>query len=247
MYSAKINGEPTTFGTSGLLYRSNKIMYDRSTNTLWNQFTGEPVIGPLAHSGIKLSFFPVTLTTWGEWLAEHPDTTVISAETGYYPPSSYSPESDSGAIYYDYFESPGTMFPVWDRSSVLETKDVVLGVGVGDAFKAYPVAALQQERVVNDSVGSTEVLVIGSSGSQAARAYERKGRLFSLDREDTAPEELPEVLVDSDGLTWRVTEEYVISDGDPSLRLRRIPTHMSFWFGWYAFHTSTQVYSKDAE
>ena len=48
MYSARIDGEPTTFGTSGLLYRSNKLMYDRTTNSIWNQFTGEPVIGPLA-------------------------------------------------------------------------------------------------------------------------------------------------------------------------------------------------------
>ena len=59
MYSGKINGETTTFGTSGMLYRSNKVMYDRLTNSLWNQLTGEPVIGPLWDSGIKLDFFPV--------------------------------------------------------------------------------------------------------------------------------------------------------------------------------------------
>ena len=64
MYSARIDGETTTFGTSGLLYRSNKVMYDRATNTLWHQFTGEPIIGPLADSGIRLPFYPVLLTTW---------------------------------------------------------------------------------------------------------------------------------------------------------------------------------------
>ena len=51
MYSARVNGQPTTFGTSGLLFRSNKLMYDRATNTLWHQFTGEPVIGELAGMG----------------------------------------------------------------------------------------------------------------------------------------------------------------------------------------------------
>ena len=70
MYSARINGEPTTFGTSGLLYRSNKVMYDRATRSLWSQLLGEPVIGPLADSGIKLDFFPVNLITWGEWLED---------------------------------------------------------------------------------------------------------------------------------------------------------------------------------
>ena len=65
MYSAKINGEPTTFGTSGMLYRSNKVMYDRLTETLWNQLRGEPMVGELVGSGIKLEYFPVALTTLG--------------------------------------------------------------------------------------------------------------------------------------------------------------------------------------
>ena len=153
MYSAKINGQATTFGTSGMLYRSNKLMYDRTTNSIWNQFTGEPVIGPLARAGIKLPFFPVNLTTWGEWLEEHPDTTVISNDTGIYPPETYLPESDPQAIYNSYFTSPRTMFPVTDRNDRLETKAVVLGLGIGESFKAYPVAALQVERVVNDTLG----------------------------------------------------------------------------------------------
>jgi hypothetical protein len=66
VYSAKLDGERVTFGTSGLLYRSNKLMYDRKTNTLWRQFTGEPVVGGLADSGIRLSIFPVVLTQWQE-------------------------------------------------------------------------------------------------------------------------------------------------------------------------------------
>ena len=56
MYSAKIEGEPTTFGTFGLLYRSNKLMYDRATNTLWGSLIGEPAIGELAQREIKLDF-----------------------------------------------------------------------------------------------------------------------------------------------------------------------------------------------
>ena len=84
MYSAKINGEPTTFGTSGMLYQSNKLMYDRTTNSLWNQFTGEPIAGPLASSGMRLPYFASVVTTWEDWLAEHPDTTVLSLETGIY-------------------------------------------------------------------------------------------------------------------------------------------------------------------
>ena len=219
-------------------------MYDRTTNSIWHQFTGEPVIGPLAHSGIKLSFFPVTLTTWKEWLAEHPDTTVISNDTGLYPATLYVSESDSRAIYYDYFNSPETMFPVPYRSGVLDDKDVVLGVGIGDSFKAYPVAELQRELLVNDIVGGAEIVVIGSSSSQAARAYERDGQVFSL---GAASAGLPSTLVDSDGNRWLVTEEFVMNESAPSQKLKRVPTHMSFWFGWYQFHQDTELYTADGE
>ena len=180
MYSAKINGESTSFGTSGMLYRSNKVMYDRLTNSLWNQLTGEPVIGPLWDSGIKLDFFPVILTTWEEWLELHPDTTVLQQDTGLYPAEFYAPEDDPRAIYYAYFNDPETMFPVPDRDDRLDTKDVVLGVQLNDGYKAYSSAALREHRVVNDIVGGEEIVVLGSAASQGARAYYSGGKSFKL-------------------------------------------------------------------
>ena len=105
-----------------MLYHSNKVMYDRLTNSLWNQLTSEPVIGPLWDSGIKLDFFPVILTTWEEWLELHPDTTVLDQETGLYPAAFYAPEEDPQAIYYAYFNAPETMFPVPSRDDRLDTK-----------------------------------------------------------------------------------------------------------------------------
>ena len=86
------NGEVYEFGTSGFLYRSNKLMYDRTTRTLWNQFTGEPVLGPLVGATdvegepLRLSLLPIVLTTWEQWLAQHPETTVLDIETGTLPP-----------------------------------------------------------------------------------------------------------------------------------------------------------------
>ena len=131
MYSAKINGEATTFGTSGLLYRSNKLMYDRVTESLWNSFLGEPVIGPLADSGIQLDYLPVVTTTWEEWSSEHPDTTVLSNNTGLYPASFYRAESNPDSIYHSYRTDTETMFPVWQRDDVLDPKVEVLAVSRG--------------------------------------------------------------------------------------------------------------------
>ena len=242
MYSAKINGEPTTFGTSGMLYRSNKVMYDRLTNSLWNQFTGEPIIGPLWDSGMQLDFFPVLVTTWEEWVGLHPDTTVLDIDTGLYPPSTYKSESNREAIYYDYFNSPNTMFAVPDRDNRLETKDVVLGIEVNGSYKAYPIAELGESLVVNDVVGGEGVVVLGSPGGQGARAYLRGDRLFGIPVvEDVGG--LPLALVDSDGGKWSVTEEFLVSDADESVKLARIPTHMSYWFGWFQFHSDTELYS----
>ena len=244
MYSAKINGEPTTFGTSGMLYRSNKVMYDRLTNSLWNQFTGEPVIGPLWDSGIKLDFYAVLVATWEEWLELHPDTTVLARQTGSYPASFYEREEDPRSIYYDYFNAPETMFPVPYRDDRLETKGVVLGVQLNDSYKAYSSAALREHRIVNDVVGGEQILVLGSGTSQGARAYYRDGRLFEL-----APNGgsghlgIPSMIADADGGTWQVTEEFLVNATDESQRLARIPTHMSFWFGWFQFHPDTELYT----
>ena len=91
------DGVTYTFGSSGFLFRSNKLMYDRQTRTLWNQLTGEPVLGELVGSGIKLDLLPVVVTTWEAWLSQHPDTVVLDTDTGYSRP--YYP----GAAYGDYF------------------------------------------------------------------------------------------------------------------------------------------------
>ncbi len=235
MYSAKIDGEPTTFGTSGMLYQSNKLMYDRTTDSLWNQFTGEPIAGPLASSGIQLDFFPSVLTTWEEWLAEHPDTTVLSIETGVYPPTSYTHEWEPFAIYYDYFASEKTMFPVFNRDESLPAKETVIGVGIEGEYKAYPVSAFAEEPVINDVVGGREIVVVGSSTWGTGRVYERNGRTFSEDGDG---------LRDAGGTRWTITEE-ALAQVDGSESLARIPTITSFWHGWFSFHPDTARYEPN--
>ena len=246
MYSAKIDGQPTSFGTSGFLYRSNKLMYDRKTNSLWSSLVGEPVIGALAERDeiIRLDFFPVVLTTWGEWLAENPDTKVLSLDTDYYSPRFYEPEKDSGSIYYDYRVSAETMFPVWNRDTALEAKDEVLGLSVGDVYRAYPIMKLRELRVVNDSIGDKNVVIVSSSKSSDVRVFESGDETFTL--EDGADvESVPTSLVDSDGDTWVVGETGLRRADEASDSLTRLPSFVVFWFGWYAFHPDTSLYGTE--
>ena len=240
MYSAKIDDEPTTFGTSGLLYRSNKLMYDRQTNTLWSSLTGRPVIGELAErDDLMLDFFPVALTTWQEWLEEHPDTGVISNETGYYSPRWYEPEPDPASIYYAYRSSPTTMFPVSDRDVRLDAKDEVLALSAGDVHKAYSIRMLNDLRVVNDTVGDQEIVVLASSISSDARVYERNGSEFTVNP-NVLTAAVPMSVTDDRGRVWIVEDDGLAGPGGELLR--RLPSFVSFWFGWYAFHPDTLLF-----
>lgn len=110
------------FGTSGLLYESSKLMFDAGTNSLWSTLQGEPVIGQLANSGVTLEFQPVVTTTWGEWRAGHPQTTVLSLQTG------YNRDYGEGVAYHDYFTTEELMFQVSRTDSRLRNKDEVLAI-----------------------------------------------------------------------------------------------------------------------
>ena len=245
MYSREVDGEVYEFGTSGLLYRSNKLMYDRTTHTLWRQFLGDPVVGRLADSGLKLEIIPVLVTTWSEWVAAHPNTTVLDIDTGIYSADSksYRPEGDPDSAYFDYRHSPYTLFPVWLRSDDLLTKEQVLGIDVDGQSKAYPLAALIKEPVINDSLGGQNLVVVTEAGFNGARVYERGTHEFAL-AQDIEVQEGAIILTDERNRSWRVEEESLVLNQEPIDRLKRLPSHMSYWFGWYQFHPDTDIYGQ---
>jgi hypothetical protein len=220
-----------TFGSSGFLYRSNKLMYDRNTDTLWHQMWGVPAFGPLVGSGIQLERLPVALTIWEEWYAEHPDTQVMDFDTG------YARDYGVGAAYAEYFNSPDTMFPVWQRNDALPTKSWVFTQLIDDQPKAYPLSVLEGELVVNDSLAGQNLVVLYDDGGHGARAYERGEHVFS-----PALEEKMTVVVDETGARWQVTEEALVSEGGQELP--RLPGHMAYWFGWYQFFPQTLIYGE---
>jgi hypothetical protein len=229
--TALSSGEALVFGSSGLLYRSNKLMYDEATLSLWSNLTGEPVVGPLVERGIALPVLPVTVTTWGDWKGRHPKTSVVSLETGY--SRDYSP----GAVYGKYFASPDTMFPVWKRDGSLEPKTWIFALRHGTAARAYPLELLFRERVVNDAVGPLPVVLLADPKNRSVRAYSRGTRVFS---EGPSAEELAEPAV---GSLWKVEEEALLPRASlTASALPRFPGHHAYWFGWYAFFPDTTLY-----
>ena len=220
LFETQVPGEaePFRFGSSGFLYRSNKLMYDRATHSLWNQFTGQPVTGALAESGLALTRRPVVIDTWANWRDQNPDTQVLSLETG------FRRDYGSGVVYQDYFASDELMFPTNTDERLHKQKDYVFGVQQFGGAKAWPLSAFAERAVINDALGDRPLVLIGDAETRAVRAYERGELSFTGDLLG---------LVDSDGTAWRVGEEALeAADGR---RLPRVAGHIAYWFAWNGY------------
>lgn len=226
------------FGSTGMLMRSNKLMYDRLTDTVWNALTGTPAFGPLATSDIQLDLLPVVVTNWSAWLAEHPDTSVLSLDTG------VRRDYTNGAAYGHYFNDPDwVMFPVWQQDETLsQNKEMVFGLRFGGEEKAYPLEVLIEESVTNDTVADVEVVIVTRAtperdffepGGAAVRAYDSAGMTFTAGDSDNT-------VLDENGIVWDVTEDALVNENGDTLE--RLPGHLAFWFGWFSFYPETLFY-----
>lgn len=132
-----IDGEPVEFGVSGVLNESDLVMYDRRTQSLWQQISARAFIGPCR--GRSLKPFPLAMTTWGEWKAAHPTTEVLSTETGI--AADYSEKSP----YASYENSDRVMFPVSHVSQLAKPKEVVYGLRLAKGALAVTEALLRSQ------------------------------------------------------------------------------------------------------
>ena len=247
-YDGRANdGTSYDFGSSGFLFRSNKLMYDRQTRTLWNQLSGEPVLGELVGQNVQLDILPIVLTTWESWLEQHPETTVLDIDTGHERPYAV------GVAYGHYFSDPATMFPVWQRSDLLETKDQIYALRINGVPAAYPIGTLDEERVINDSVAGTNVVVVAQRGVVSVDAEARyvgpvtysagsEVRAYNRGAHEFLSGPSPDTVVDSGGQIWEVTEDALVSPNGE--RVERIGGHLAYWFGWFTFFPETLVYGQ---
>ena len=136
-FDAEIDGEATDFGVSGLLYNSDVLLYDRATETLWSQIMTRAVAGPRV--GQSLTTLPISHTTWQDWLARHPETLVLSRNTGHsrnYDRNPYAGYEKSRTLYFEVNnEAPDNYHP----------KEIVVGLGVDGVYKAYPFVELDRQ------------------------------------------------------------------------------------------------------
>ena len=133
IYDAEINGKPTEFGVSGLLYNSDVLLFDRETETLWSQILSKAVSGKLVNS--ELNIIPSSHTSWKAWKQKYPGSKVLSRETGFSRDYSRSP-------YGTYDKDVSIYFPVEFKSKRYHPKERVLGLSLNGKQKVYPFAEL---------------------------------------------------------------------------------------------------------
>ena len=228
LYETEHDGIRHELGTSGFLYRSNKLMYDRATQSLWSTTLGEPVVGPLVGRGIALERGFVVTTTWGEWRRRHPDTLVLSLDTG------HRRDYGEGVAYRDYFATDELMFSVPELDDRLPNKAEILALQFPDEDErrtAISADFLAERPVFHHEVGSQRVVVL-TDPTGANRVYDPRGLTFvDYDGDRT--------VTDAEGGRWTL-EEAALKHAD-GRRLERLPAHRAFWFGWRAVHEDTEL------
>lgn len=149
-FERKVDGIITEFGVSGKLHNSDLVMYDRYEGNLWQQITGEAIVGPAARRNEELTKVPIITVPWSQWKAEHPDTQVLSRDTGYSRNYDQYP-------YGTYEENDQLLFGVKDVNKSLQIKTVVYGVEISGLSKAYPESVFDNNSTINDSIGNISV------------------------------------------------------------------------------------------
>ena len=209
---------------------NTQVMYDHQTETLWSQFLGEAVEGPL--EGAKLEMIPSQFTTWREWRDQYPDT--LALDKGI---EAFSP--DKFASYY--FSGEAGVVGVSDEDDRLPTKELVVGITGEARQKAYAYRHLRRQMVINDTFEGRQLVVVLSSevGTTAVFDSAIDGKTLTFEQADG---EL--LMTDSEtGSMWRKSSGKAIQGLMTGRQLERIPSFAPFWFVWSDFHPQTDVYT----
>lgn len=162
-FSRIIDGVEVEFGTSGKLINSNLVMYDRTSDSLWTQLEGEAIIGK--NVGKKLTQLPADTVTWPEWQRAHPDSKVLSKDTGFARDYNVNPYEGYG-VSRDTF---GTQF----TDERLHPKAKIYAVELSGKFKAYPEDLLKQKRkLIDDFAGANLEITRDQDGK--VRVFNKK-------------------------------------------------------------------------
>jgi hypothetical protein len=247
-YDRRVGDLIVDFGTSGSLYNSALIMYDRQTETLWSHFSAQGIVGEL--TGVQLDTFPLATVPWGLWRDAHPEGLVLSRKTGFsrdYGRNPYPGYDDVSNVPFLFEGEVDGRFTAMTR---------LVGVDLGDEQIGVPLVLLQEQRVVTTTSGDTELVVLWAPGSASAL-----DTTAIADGDDIGATGVFVSEVDGEpvGFTAGPTDGQFIDDATGSVwnlfgravqgaltgtQLERVEHVDTFWFAWAAFRPDTRVISN---
>ena len=252
VFDSHFDGKDLEFGTSGLLRNSDLIMYDRSSETLWQQFTGEGIVGQ--YTGERLTFLPSSIVSFSDFRAGFPDGKVLSINTGFgsaYTGNSYEAYDQIGQDPYLFLDFDGE---VQDKEidRRLPAMERVVSISSEDLDIAYPLSILSEVGVINDTQGDVDLVIFHTFGTSSAfyntfaqrfddvgatGAFSPilKGQMLTFSKEGD------DIVDDQTGTLWNILGQGI--EGPlTGEQLEAIIHGDHFWFSWAAFKPDTLLY-----
>lgn len=244
VFDRRLNGEEIRLGVSGLLRHSDLVMWDDRTVSLWQQATGEGIVG--RYQGAELTRLPAAIVSFGDFARSYPQGRSLSRDTGYgggYETNPYEGYSSRSRPYGFFTGEPDPRFPALER---------VVGVTAGGEERAYPFSVISRAGAVNDAVGGVPVAVFWGGetadaldrgliadsrtiGTGVAFLAEADGRALTFSKEG-------ESFRDAEtGSVWNLLG-WAVDGPLAGARLRLADHRNEFWFAWAAFFPGGTVY-----
>ena len=247
VFDRNLDGEILDFGTTGNLRHSDLVMYDRQTESWWQQITGTGIVGDFA--GFDLARLPSQITSFEEFANAYPNGQVLSRDTGYrrnYGDNPYRGYDDINNVPFLLSDPADPRLPAMER---------VLNISVNDKHRVYPFSAFNDEPVINDRFNGVPVVVF--SKDDAASALDKRSiadsriipsatvyrrqldeRLLTFEKRDDGN------FYDMEtGSKWNLFGQ-AISGPLEGEKLPDVENGLHFAFAWLAFHPESDIYKK---
>jgi len=244
VFDRRLKGKTLDFGTTGLLRKSDMVMYDRQTDSWWQQILGEGIVGEYA--GARLTQIPSSIVSFEEFSAAHPQGKVVNRDTGFERPYGNNPYRG----YDDINKSPFLFRDEVDPR--LPPMERVMVIAAGEAEKLYPFSILKQSGVVNDQVGETPVVLFSRAGllsvldgasiknSREVKSVTAFGR--ELDGRTLVFELDGDTIIDKQtGSSWNLLGQAVAGELQ-GRSLNPVQGGVHFAFAWLAFNPDVEMY-----
>ncbi|MFQ5553944.1 MAG: DUF3179 domain-containing protein [Acidimicrobiia bacterium] len=217
VYDRRIEDRVLTFGNTSALYETDLVMVDRETSSYWWQVAGSSIVGTL--TGTTLDALPSSVSTWADWRTLHPETLVLSRDTGFNRNYDRDPFRGYEAI----IDEGRFPFPVGDdaRDPRLAASELVVGVDVGGTARAYPVGLL--EGPTNDRIGDVDLVIFPTEGGASVFSAVVEGVALEFRQAGGVIEDV------GTGSVWDATG-VTIAGELAGTRLDPIGSRTTFWF-----------------